>query len=173
MCIELVLELRQFVIQIDEWRLRRLEHERRIWKPETSLVPTCVLLVVTCVHLHQVLQQVRVVVLETKNIALLHDPIAGKCTKMTSWQHSVWTNSNQWLQLKVGLLIIKLPKTDSPPCPTMLRPLDSINKLTPRTDISRPVVAGPRLETAYNQDHDLNFRWHHPSPGILIVSILG
>ena len=39
------------------------------------------------------------------------DPIAGTC-KMMSWQHSrVNKNSNQWMQLKLGLLIIKLPKT--------------------------------------------------------------
>ena len=68
MSVELVLELRQLVIQVDEWRLCRLEHERRVREPEASLVPTRVLLVVTCVHLHQVLQQVRVVVLETKTL---------------------------------------------------------------------------------------------------------
>ena len=29
---------------------------------------------------------------------------------MTSWQQSMWTNYHQWLQLKVGLLIIKVPR---------------------------------------------------------------
>ena len=30
-------------------------------------------------------------------------------TCMTSWLHSVWTNFHQWLQIKVGLLVIKVP----------------------------------------------------------------
>ena len=73
MSVELVLELSQLVIEVDEWRLRRLEHERRVREPEASLVPTRVILVVTRVHLHQVLQQVRVIVLETKTLQVTID----------------------------------------------------------------------------------------------------
>ena len=38
---------------------------------------------------------------------------------MTSWQHSVWTDSHQWLQLKVRLLIIKVQRQNfqNPLCP--------------------------------------------------------
>ncbi len=63
--VELVLKLRQFMVKIDEAGLRGLEHEGRIREPILCLVPTRVLLVVTCVHAHRVLQQVCVVVLTT------------------------------------------------------------------------------------------------------------
>ena len=59
--------------------------------------------------------------------------ISGTCT-MTSWQNSVWTNSNQWLQLKVGLPTYhKSTENSSPPCPKILR-------LNHYTDSKEPAI---------------------------------
>ena len=58
------------------------------------------------------------------NIASLNVHKAG--TQMTSWPHSEYTNFHQWLQLKVDLLSIKVPRH----IPKIPRTPLSVTKLT-------------------------------------------
>ena len=72
--------------------------------------------------------------------------------RMTSKQHSVSTNSPQWLQFKVGLLIIKLSKHAMVPSPKCYGPSLWITKLT----LNEPATKGNISNIIITQNMHVN-----------------